>query len=166
LFVSIAADPAARTKRTLLFRQTDFIPITEGFPPVPRQPFPLFLHRIAMQIRDAILLLISPVLIAAGACNNQSPEQIRKQTAEETATMKRDTKAVAEGIKEGLADKKSIDLNRASRDELTTLPGIDAHRADRIIAERPYADTHQLVSRHLLSEDEYAQIQSQVTANP
>jgi Helix-hairpin-helix motif len=153
----------------VFLRQTGFVQLRKNsreFPPAPRQPFAFFTHRIAMPIRTAILLLIAPILIAAGACNNQSPDQIRKQTAEETAAMKRDTKAVAEGIKEGLADKKTIDINKASRDELTTLPGIDAHKADRIIAERPYADAHQLVSRHLLSEDEYAQIHSQVTANP
>jgi DNA uptake protein ComE-like DNA-binding protein len=115
-----------------------------------------------MRIRPAILFLIAPILMAVAACSNQSPDQLRQETARDTAAMKRDTKAVAEGIKEGLADKKSVDLNKASRDDLTTMPGIDAHKADRIIAERPYADAHQLVSRHVLSEDEYAQIQDRV----
>jgi DNA uptake protein ComE-like DNA-binding protein len=119
-----------------------------------------------MKLRAAILLSIAPILIAGVACSNQSPDQIRQETARDTAAMKRDTKAVAEGIKEGLADKKSIDLNKASRDDLTTLPGIDAHTADRIIAERPYADAHQLVSRHVLSEDEYSRIHDQVIVKP
>ena len=120
-----------------------------------------------MRIRATILFLIAPVLIAAVACNNQSPDQIRQETAKDTATMKRDTKAVVEGVKEGLgSDKKAVDLNKASKDDLTTLPGIDAHKADRIIAERPYADAHQLVSRHVLSEDEYAQIRDRIIVNP
>jgi DNA uptake protein ComE-like DNA-binding protein len=42
------------------------------------------------------------------------------------------------------------------------LPGITPHKADRIIAERPYADPHQLVTRHVLSEDEYAQVKDRV----
>lgn len=116
-----------------------------------------------MQIRLTSFLAIALTLLAAAACNNQTPDQIRQKTAEDTATMKQDTKAVAEGIKQGLADKKSLDLNKASRDDLTTLPGIDAHKADRIIAERPYADAHQLVTRHVLSEDEYAQIHDKIT---
>jgi DNA uptake protein ComE-like DNA-binding protein len=118
-----------------------------------------------MQIRPASFVWIGLILLAAAACNNQSPDQIRQKTAEETANMKRDTKAVAEGIKEGLADKKSIDLNKSSRDQLTTLPGITAERADRIIAARPFASTHELVTRHVISEDEYTRIHGQITVS-
>jgi DNA uptake protein ComE-like DNA-binding protein len=110
-------------------------------------------------------LTVTALLLALGlACSpNQSPDQIRKQTAEETAALKRDTKAVAEGVRDGLTEKKTVDLNKASKDDLTTLPGIGPQQADRIIAERPYADAHQLVTRHVLSEDEYAQIRDRVT---
>ena len=104
------------------------------------------------------------ILAACAACApNQTPDQLREKTAEATTTLKRDTKAVADGIKEGLAEKKSVDLNKASRDDLDSLPGISAQKADRIIAERPYATPHQLVTRHLVSEAEYAQIQDRVT---
>ena len=97
------------------------------------------------------------------ACTqNQSPDQLREKTAEATETMKRDTKAVAEGVKEGLSSKGTVDLNKGSKDDLSNLPGISGPKADRIIAERPYANTHQLVSRHILSETEYAQIQDRV----
>jgi DNA uptake protein ComE-like DNA-binding protein len=99
------------------------------------------------------------------ACTNQSPDQIRQKTAEETATIKRDTKAVAQGVKEGLSNKRTVDLNKASKDDLASLPGITPHQADRIIAERPYASPHQLVTRHVLSEDEYSQIQDRVIVN-
>lgn len=100
------------------------------------------------------------------ACTNQSPDQIRQKTAEETAAIKRDTKAVAQGVKDGLSNKKSVDLNKASKDDLASLPGIDSRQADRIIAERPYANAHQLVSRHVLTEEEYAQVQDRVVVNP
>jgi DNA uptake protein ComE-like DNA-binding protein len=93
------------------------------------------------------------------ACTNQSPDQIRQKTAEKTATIKRDTKAVAQGVKEGLSNKKTVDLNKASKDDLASLPGITPHQADRIIAERPYASPHQLVTRSILSEGQYSQIQ-------
>jgi DNA uptake protein ComE-like DNA-binding protein len=110
--------------------------------------------------------LVYPVAFAAcltlGGCSNQSPDQIRQKTAEETAAIKRDSKAVAEGVKEGLSSKRSVDLNKASRDDLTSLPGIDARQADRIITERPYANPHQLVTRRVLSEDEYGKIQDRV----
>jgi DNA uptake protein ComE-like DNA-binding protein len=107
---------------------------------------------------------IAAILAISSACNpNQTPDQIRQKTAQDTATLKSDTKAVVEGVKEGLnSDKRVVDLNKASRDDLAALPGLDAHRADRIIAERPYADSHQLVTRHVLTEDEYAQIRDRV----
>jgi DNA uptake protein ComE-like DNA-binding protein len=102
------------------------------------------------------------LLLATIACTNSSPDQIRQKTAEETAAIKRDTKAVAQGVKEGLSSKRSVDLNKASKDDLAALPGINSLKADRVIAERPYANTHQLVTRRILSEDEYAQIQDRV----
>jgi DNA uptake protein ComE-like DNA-binding protein len=110
-----------------------------------------------------ITLTLSLTILAFTACApNQTPDQIRQQTAQATEDVKRDTKAVAEGIREGLSSKKTIDLNKASKDDLVSLPGITSPRADRIIAERPYATAHQLVSRHVLTEDEYAQIQDRV----
>jgi len=116
-----------------------------------------------MPARLVNAVLLGFLLAACAACSpNQSPDQLREKTAEETAAIKRDTKAVAEGVKEGLSNKKSVDLNKASKDDLTSLTGINSQRADRIIAERPYANTHQLVTRHVLSEDEYSQIQDRL----
>lgn len=106
--------------------------------------------------------LIFTLAVGTACAPNQSPDQIREKTAEATSTIKRDTKAVAEGVKEGLSNKKSVDLNKASKDDLSALPGVSAEKADRIIAERPYATTRQLVTRHILSEDEYAQVQDRV----
>jgi DNA uptake protein ComE-like DNA-binding protein len=119
-----------------------------------------------MHQRTLSLILLSVVIGIFAACNNASPDQIRQKTAEETAAVKRDTKAVAQGLKEGLSNKRSVDLNKATRDDLASLPGITAQKADRIIAERPYANTHQLVTRHVLSEDEYSQVQDRVVVNP
>ncbi len=120
-----------------------------------------------MSIRLIPLTLLASILGACAACSpNQSPDQLREKTAEATSTLKRDTKAVAEGVKEGLSSKKSIvDLNKSSKDDLSSLPGITSQKADRIIAERPFATTHQLVSRHILSEGEYSQIQDRVVVD-
>lgn len=104
-------------------------------------------------------------LMVLAACTNSNPDQIRQKTAEETAAVKRDTKAVAEGLKDGLSSKRSVDLNKASKQDLTSLPGISSEKADRIIAERPYANAHQLVTRHVLSDDEYSQVQERVVIN-
>ena len=116
-------------------------------------------------LTTSAIFVVLCLAVSLGCAPNQSPDQLREKTAEATSTLKRDTKAVAEGVKEGLSSnsKSTIDLNKASKDDLSALPGISARTADRIIAERPYASTHQLVTRHLLSEDAYAQIQDRVT---
>lgn len=131
-----------------------------------RQPPIREWHRNTMHLRFLAGLGVSIVLGSALACTNQSPDQIRQKTAEETAAIKRDTKAVAQGVKDGLSNKKSVDLNKASKDDLSSLPGISSRQADRIIAERPYANAHQLVTRHVLTEEEYAQVQDRIVVNP
>jgi DNA uptake protein ComE-like DNA-binding protein len=120
--------------------------------------------KVSPVLAPVFLSLVLSLLIVAftGCAPNQTPDQIRQQTAQATEDVKRDTKAVAEGIREGLSNKKTIDLNKASKDDLVSLPGITSPRADRIIAERPYASAHQLVTRHVLTEEEYGQIQDRV----
>jgi len=118
-----------------------------------------------MHQRMLPLLSLSLLVGIFVACTNASPDQIRQKTAEETAAVKRDTKAVAQGLKEGLSNKRSVDLNKATKDDLASLPGVTTAKADRIIAERPYANAHQLVTRRVLSEDEYSQIQDRVVVN-
>ena len=106
--------------------------------------------------------LLSFLAITVACTSNPSPDEIRQKTERETATLKNDTKAVAEGVKDGLAGKKLVDLNRATKDELASLPGITSQQANRIVEERPYADAHQLVTRQILSEDEYLRIRDRV----
>ena len=118
-----------------------------------------------MKRRAFTLVLLGSSLMVFEACTNSNPDQIRQKTAEETAAVKRDTKAVAQGLKDGLSIKRSVDINKASKADLTSLPGVSAQKADRIIAERPYANTHQLVTRHVLSDDEYAQVQDRIVVN-
>ena len=118
-----------------------------------------------MQIPLIGVVCLAFTLIAGVACTSNNPDQIRQRTAQATEAVKRDSKAVALGLKDGLTNKKSVDLNRATREDLENLPGMDSHKADRIIAERPYANTHQLVTRHILSDEEYQQVHDRVVVN-
>src|SRR5271170_8048356 len=91
--------------------------------------------------RRAWILVLSLSLAGITACTNKgnNPDEIRRRTAEATETMRRDTKAVVEGVKDGMGrDNKAINVNKASREDLLNLPGMTEHEADRIIAERPY----------------------------
>ena len=111
-----------------------------------------------------ILLLALP-LVAITACSNKdNPDEIRRQAAKATETMRRDTKAVVEGVKEGMRSDKAIDINTASREDLLNLPGMTEREADRIIAARPFKSAHELVARHLIPESEYDKISDRIIA--
>jgi DNA uptake protein ComE-like DNA-binding protein len=57
-----------------------------------------------------------------------------------------------------------IDLNRASRDELTEFPGIGEAYADKIIRGRPYAQSLELVGRHVMPLGAYEKIANRLYA--
>ena len=56
-----------------------------------------------------------------------------------------------------------VDVNHASKEQLTKLPGVDDVTAERMIAGRPYKTKHELVTRHVVSEEEYQSIKGHVT---
>ncbi len=100
------------------------------------------------------------------SCNvpNPSQEQVREKTADATAAIKRDSKAMAQGIKEGWTRDKNIDVNSATAEQLQTLPGIDAPKAKLIIQHRPYPSTKALVTKKVLSKAEYDEIAPKIQA--
>jgi DNA uptake protein ComE-like DNA-binding protein len=117
--------------------------------------------------RYLLLAFLALSLLAVPACNSRgdNPDEIRRRTAEATETVRRDAKAMAEGVKEGMGrDQKAVDINKASREELLNLPGITEHEADRIIAERPYDNAHDLVSRRVIPEVEFDKIRDRIIA--
>jgi DNA uptake protein ComE-like DNA-binding protein len=112
------------------------------------------------------MLAIAGLFLGVAACSNHdSPDEIRQRTADATATVARDAKALAEGVKEGIGREKTLNINKASREDLLTLPGITEHEADRIIASRPYDNAHDLVTRRVLPEAEYDKIRERVIAD-
>jgi DNA uptake protein ComE-like DNA-binding protein len=117
-------------------------------------------------IRYLPVTALAVALATFSACSNKdNPDEIRQRTAEATETMRRDTKAVVEGVKEGMGrDNKAVNINKASREDLLGLPGLTEHEADRIIAERPYDDAHDLVRRHVLPQAEYDKISDRIIA--
>ena len=66
---------------------------------------------------------------------------------------------------DGQAPNGLIDINSASEETLTTLPGITGTLARRIIERRPYTAPHNLVNKGVLREAQYARLSAKITAN-
>jgi len=106
------------------------------------------------------------LLLLAIACTTQksSPDDLREKTAQATSDFKRDAKAVAQGVKEGWSRDQPLDINKASKDQLESLPGMSAEGAERIMDDRPYSSASELTSRRIISQQEYDKIKDQITA--
>ena len=106
------------------------------------------------------------LIVGLAGCSSSAPsqDQVRERAADTTAAVKRDSKSIAQGIKEGWNRDKNIDINSATRDQLETLPGIDAPKARLIIAHRPYPETSALVTKKVLSKSEFDAIAGKIQA--
>jgi DNA uptake protein ComE-like DNA-binding protein len=100
----------------------------------------------------------------AGCTQPQNSQDLKEKTAQATADVKRDAKAVAAGIREGWSRDKPLDLNTATKEQLLSLPGMTPEEADRVIARRPYNDPGELVTRRVMPKTEYDKISDRVTA--
>ena len=121
------------------------------------------MHR--SNLRNVWLIALVVPLVGITACSTKdNPDEIRRQTAEATECIRRDTKAVVEGVKEGMHSDKAVDVNTASREDLLTLPGMTERDADRIIAERPFKSAHELVARRVIPQAEYDKISDRIIA--
>ena len=135
----------------------------------PHQPLVAAAHlnlMKAVNLRSLYFAALAVLLASVSGCTNNkdNPDEIRERTAQATETVRRDAKAVAEGLKEGMSSDKAININNASREDLLNLPGLTDHEADRIIAGRPFKDTHELVARQIIPEAEYDKISDRIMA--
>ncbi|HEX4285173.1 MAG TPA: helix-hairpin-helix domain-containing protein [Terracidiphilus sp.] len=106
-------------------------------------------------------------LVGCATQSNPTPDQIRENTAKATSEVVRDTKAIAKGVADGIKQQTGkdhrINVNKASTDDLKTLPGVDDARARKIIDGRPYDDTSDLVKKHVVSGAEYDRIADKIS---
>jgi DNA uptake protein ComE-like DNA-binding protein len=115
-----------------------------------------------LRYRRVFTLLLLGMLV--GCTQQQSSQDLKEQTAQATADVKRDAKAVAAGISDGWSRDKQLDLNAATKDQLLSLPGVTATEADRVIAGRPYSEPGDVVTRRIMPKTEYDKIADRVTA--
>jgi DNA uptake protein ComE-like DNA-binding protein len=127
-----------------------------------------------MHLRAAMAGLALAAAVMVAGCSGDSAErekQVRDEAAKAAAQAKpaveeagRVVKAAVDGAKEGWdnATQKKVDLNAATVDELTELPGIGKREARRIVAARPYHDKHDLVTKRVLTASAYDKLKDEV----
>jgi DNA uptake protein ComE-like DNA-binding protein len=93
----------------------------------------------------------------------KSPEDLKERTADATAKVKTNAKAIVAGVREGLTRGEPLDLNSASKDDLSKLPGITTQQVDQIVANRPYKSPGELVTNRIITQREFSDIKDRVT---
>jgi DNA uptake protein ComE-like DNA-binding protein len=129
-------------------------------------------------MRTPTILAAATLAALALGCTDspRSQEQVRHETAAATATVASDLKGAALGIRDGLhktvdgkpspdTPAEKVNINTASRLTLMTLPGITAAEAGQIVNHRPYRSTADLLRKHILTKDEYAQASPRLTTS-
>ena len=117
-----------------------------------------------MSVKKLLLLLSALVLATslsfaqndqtgASTSSNQSTTTTKKARKSSTAS---DTSSKTSG---------KLDLNTATKDQLMSLPGITDADAQKILDGRPYRAKNQLLSKGIISKDEYAKIKGQIVAH-
>ena len=106
---------------------------------------------------------------AAKAAERIKPElkEAGKELGQAARQTVEDAKAAAEGVKEGWNRDHGhpLALNSASEDDLATLPGISRADARKIIRGRPYRSKDELVTRGILSSDDYSKIRDYISTD-
>lgn len=145
--------------------------------------------RVCQTLRVATFTSLALLLIVSAGCGNtqdqrQRDEKTREAAADAAAKVKpalkeagrdlnaaaktaaEEAHAAAQGVREGWkrGSGQPLDLNSASESDLMELPGITHRDARRIIANRPYRDKHDLVTRRIITSAEYSSIRDQITA--
>ena len=98
------------------------------------------------------------------ALSKQSPQELKEKTAQATAELKVDAKAVAAGVREGWSRDKPLDVNTATREQLITLPGVSGPDADKVIAGRPYDDPDRTRDSSHSAQSKYDKIADRLIA--
>ena len=96
------------------------------------------------------LALLAAALIASMGVTFANAADAKKDAAKPAATAP--------------AKAEPMDINRASRKDLMTLPGIGEARADAIIKNRPYRGKNEILDKKLVPANVYNDIKDKIIA--
>jgi len=114
-----------------------------------------------------LLFLLSALVLATSlsfAQNDQTGTSTSSNQSTTTTTTKKTRKSSTASDTSSKTSGK-LDLNTATKDQLMSLPGITDADAQKILDGRPYRAKNQLLSKGIISKDEYAKIKGQIIAH-
>jgi competence protein ComEA len=115
-----------------------------------------------MKITKRFLMLVAVLGLLSMFSFGQAASTTTKQDTKSSATasdQKSDTASDKKAAKANL-----VDINSASKEELTALPGIGDAYSQKIIDGRPYTNKSQLLSKKILPKATYEGVKSQIVA--
>ena len=114
-----------------------------------------------------LLLLLSALVLATSLSFAQNDQTGASTSSNQSTTTTTTKKARKSSTASDTSSKTSgkLDLNTATKDQLMSLPGITDADAQKIIDGRPYRAKNQLLSKGIISKDEYAKIKGQIVAH-
>lgn len=101
----------------------------------------------------AVLFMLSLFATGAFAQGGSGSKDAAKKAASSDASAKKTKKADL------------VDINAASKEELTALPGIGDAYSQKIIDGRPYNTKHDLVTRKIIPQATYDQVKDKIIAH-
>jgi len=105
----------------------------------------------------AVLGLLSMFSLGQAATTTTTKKETKSSTmaADKKSDMATDKKAAKANL---------VDINSATKDELTALPGIGDAYSQKIIDGRPYSNKAQLLSKKILPKATYDGVKAQIVA--
>ena len=114
-----------------------------------------------------LLLLLSALVLATSLSLAQNDQTGTSTSSNQSTTTTTTKKARKSSTASDTSSKTSgkLDLNTATKDQLMSLPGVTDADAQKILDGRPYRAKNQLLSKGIISKDEYAKIKGQIVAH-
>ena len=114
-----------------------------------------------------LLFLLSALVLATSLSFAQNDQTGASTSSNQSTTTTTTKKARKSSTASDTSSKTSgkLDLNTATKDQLMSLPGVTDADAQKILDGRPYRAKNQLLSKGIISKDEYAKIKGQIVAH-
>ncbi len=112
-----------------------------------------------------LLLLLSALVLATSLSFAQNDQTGTSTSSNQSTTTTKKARKSSTASDTSSKTSGKLDLNTATKDQLTSLPGITDADAQKILDGRPYRAKNQLLSKGIISKDEYAKIKGQIVAH-